>query len=294
MPKSGVCGGFSQKQKMMINSESTREPIIMAWVANLMFSSRIENAARNLGLEFVLIERAADLVPGDSPGNRNTFMDRITHWGPALIVSDLGNSEVPWEEWINWLRTASSTRRIPVVCFGSHKDVDTLRMARSAGADAVLARSRFFSSLPETIQKYAYRIDGQLLADDCLGSLHEKAKQGIEQFNQGQYFEAHELLETAWMEDPSVGRNLYRAILQVAVAYYQIQNDNYPGAVKMFLRLRGWINSLPRVCKNVDVEKLRQDAFKVYEQVLALGPKHLTDFETRSFQPIFYSSPVES
>ncbi len=278
----------------MLNFEGTKDPIIMAWVANLMFSSRIESAARNLGFEFMLVETVSDLISGDSQGNRNSFMDRITQLGPALIISELGDDDLPWEQWINWLRTASSTHRIPVVCFGSHKDVDTLKLAKAAGADAVLARSRFFSSLPETIQKYAYRIDVETMAQDCQGELHEQAKAGIVLFNQGEYFEAHELLELAWIEDLSVGRNLYRAILQVAVAYYHIQNNNYAGAVKMFLRLRGWINSLPGVCKGVEIAKLRKDAFEVYEQILALGSQNLTEFETQNFQPIVYSDLAES
>ncbi len=277
----------------MKNSAGIKTPLVMAWVSNLMFSPRIESAARNLGFEVKLIEQAADLLGAAMPGSRNTFMDRITHDAPAIVICDLDDDAIPWEEWINWLRTASSTRRIPVICFGSHKDVETLKRAKSAGADAVLARSRFFSSLPEMIQKYAHRVDDEALAKDCLGDLDARASKGIEQFNRGEFYEAHESLETAWMEDSSVGRNLYRAILQVSVAYYQIQQDNYPGAVKMFLRLRGWINSLPDVCKSVDVAKLRKDAYAVYERVLARGPEGLNEFDQQSFQPIAFANRVD-
>ena len=277
----------------MKNYAEIYSPLVMAWVSNLMFSPRIESAAVDLGFEIKLIERPEDLMGDVASGSRNAFMDRITYEAPALIICDLEANEIPWEEWINWLRTASSTRRIPVICFGSHKDVETLKRAKSAGADAVLARSRFFSSLPEMIQKYARRIDQQALNMDCQQNLDSRAHQGIEQFNCGEYFEAHESLEAAWMEDSSVGRILYRAILQVAVAYYQIQQENYPGAVKMFLRLRGWINSLPDVCKSVDVAKLRHDAFEVYERILALGPERLNEFDPLSFRPIAFANRIE-
>jgi len=126
----------------------------MAWVSNLMFSPRIESAAQGLGFEFKLIERATDIIGAEVPGSKNTFMDRITHLAPALIICDLENNEIPWEEWINWIRSSSSTLQVPVICFGSHKDVETLKRAKSTGADEVLARSRFFSSLPEMILKY--------------------------------------------------------------------------------------------------------------------------------------------
>ncbi len=143
----------------MNNTAEINNSPVMAWVSNLMFSPRIESAAVDLGFEFKLIEGAEDLMGKVRSGDRNAFMDRITLEAPALIICDLDANAIPWEEWINWLRTASSTRRIPVICYGSHKDVETLKRAKTAGADAVLARSRFFSALPETIQKYAYRID---------------------------------------------------------------------------------------------------------------------------------------
>jgi hypothetical protein len=46
---------------------------------------------------------------------------------------------------------------------------------------------------------------------------------------------------------------VYRAVLQVAVAYFQIERGNYNGAAKMFLRLRQWIDPLPDYCRGIDI-----------------------------------------
>jgi len=98
------------------------------------------------------------------------------------------------------------------------------------------------------------------LSEACSEQLSQRAIQGIELFNRGEYFEAHEVLEEAWREDHGLTRELYRAMLQVAVAYLQIERGNYRGSMKMFIRLRKWIEPLPEVCRGVDVAQLRMIA----------------------------------
>lgn len=115
------------------------------------------------------------------------------------------------------------------------------------------------------------------------------AIKGIEQFNQREYFEAHETLEAAWNEDSTPGRELYRAILQVAVAYLQIERKNYRGAIKMFLRVRQWMNPLPDVCRGVDVKQLRQSAQKVHEKLSSLGTEGIAHFDISLLPPVVFS-----
>ena len=52
---------------------------------------------------------------------------------------------------------------------------------------------------------------------DCNEPLHPKAVEGLELFNRGHYFEAHEALEAAWREETHPVRELYRGILQAGV-----------------------------------------------------------------------------
>jgi uncharacterized protein len=49
----------------------------------------------------------------------------------------------------------------------------------------------------------------------CMGALPPLALRGLELFNQGEYFEAHEALELAWREETGPVRELYRGILQI-------------------------------------------------------------------------------
>ena len=151
-----------------------------------------------------------------------------------------------------------------------------------------MARSRFVNDIPRIIENYGRVPEYDAIEDACSQDLPELAIEGIKLFNHGEYFEAHELLEEAWIADDTVGRELFRALLQVAVAYLQIERENYNGAKKMFLRLRQWISPLPNECKGIDIKKLRVDIGLVYKELSALGSERISEFDRTLFQPILF------
>ena len=59
---------------------------------------------------------------------------------------------------------------------------------------------------------------------------------GLDLLNRGDYFEAHEAIETAWRAELGGIRQLYQGILQVAVVYHHIIHDNNYGARKVIRR----------------------------------------------------------
>jgi uncharacterized protein len=95
------------------------------------------------------------------------------------------------------------------------------------------------------------------------GTLPDDVIKGIHCFNTGEYFEAHEYLETAWRAEPGLIRNLYRGILQIAVGYYHLLRGNQRGALKMFARSKEWLTPLPDTCCGIDIQQFRLDAYAV-------------------------------
>jgi hypothetical protein len=124
----------------------------------------------------------------------------------------------------------------------------------------------------------------------CSQPLHPEAVHGIQLFNAGAYFEAHEALETAWRAEPGYIRNLYQGILQVGVGYYHLLHGNYTGACKMLQRARPWLSSFPAYCCGINLEQFRQDADAVEQAVLRLGSVHIEDFDKTLLKPIDYQS----
>jgi uncharacterized protein len=282
----------------MHSSEET--PLILGFIADLIFAVKIEQAAAGLGYQVDWVERAEQVVPplpaGGSTepfdGPAGALIDAVSQRQPSLMIFDLGNSAIPWREWLPLLKSSPATRRIPLLCYGSHVDANTLAEARRCGADSVVARSRFASDLPHLLEKYARLPDFAAIQQGCQEELSEMGMRGLEAFNHGKYFEAHELLEAAWNQDATPAKELYRAILQVAVAYYQIERGNYNGAVKMFQRMRQWFEPLPDECRGVDVKKLRLAAERAYARLLELGRQHLIEFDRNDFEPVVYRKPA--
>jgi hypothetical protein len=81
-------------------------------------------------------------------------------------------------------------------------------------------------------------------------------------------------------------RDLYRAILQVGVAYYQITRGNPRGALKMLLRSVQWIAILPDVCQGVDVKRLRDDSYGVRAALESMDPDDIAAFDPRLLKPV--------
>lgn len=265
-------------------------PIIVGFVADLMFTPRIQKGAEAAGFQVVWVEKAADLgehdpnalkeTPGEMMyGRDHQLFQKITQWQPALLLFDLTNQAIPWHHWLPALKSSPATRRIPIIAFGPHEDVDLFQTAKSRGADAVYARSRFFSDMPALFQKHARLPDRDALADTCAEPLADLAREGIELFNRGEYYKCHDALEEAWRQDQTRGRDLYQGILQFGIALYQIERGNYRGAVKMLLRLRQWLEPLPEVCRGVNVAKVRQNIQLVADTVQRLGAEQLSEFD---------------
>jgi predicted metal-dependent hydrolase len=120
----------------------------------------------------------------------------------------------------------------------------------------------------------------------CEGDLPSLVRSGLEMFNRGEYFAAHELLEEAWRSEPGPVRELYRGILQIAVAYYHLLRGNYTGASKMFLRSRTWLDPFAARCCGIDLDGFRQDYGLVEKQLLRLGPDRIRHFDRSLLKPI--------
>lgn len=95
-----------------------------------MFSSRIMNTAQSLGAAVKLIRDPNKLA--DEPG-RQVIVD-LNQEGAIAAAAD-------WKE----------SHGGPVIGFVSHVDVEIIELARQAGIDQILPRSRFVQILPELL-----------------------------------------------------------------------------------------------------------------------------------------------
>jgi hypothetical protein len=236
--------------------------LVLALTSDLFIVPRLQDVVRALGFEIAVVDRPEGLgasgeaslraVPLTEPleGPDAVLMRRLVVRRPALILVDTAGDEIPWERWISTLKTSAATRRIPILLAACR--YRRLVRAGQTGADEVLAAH----TEPSTAPALGACADLSLEAA-CLGPLSRGAVRGIEHINAGEYFEAHEELEHAWMEAGESEGYLYRALLQVAVALLQVERRNPRGARKMLLRVREWLDPLPALCRGVDLKAVR-------------------------------------
>jgi predicted metal-dependent hydrolase len=211
------------------------------------------------------------------------YIPRLADDHAALILVDATRED--WRFWTTTPKTSPATRRIPLFLIG---DVAT-ETGLTVGADLVFPVDQFLHQLPQLIGDYARLQSAEEQAQlqcDCEAELPQLAQQGIEKFNQREFYKQHDLFEALWVETQSPVRDLYRAILQVGVAYFQIERGNYRGAHKMLLRSVQWLTLLPDQCQGVDVAQLKEDSYRVRLELERLGESKIHEFNQSLLKPV--------
>lgn len=113
--------------------------MILCIVDDLMFSTKISGAAKQLGVELAF-ERAADKV-----------LTRVRDERPDLVIFDLNSARLRPIDMIAAIKADPDLKSARTLGFVSHVRVDLIAAARQAGADEVLARSTFSERLGDIL-----------------------------------------------------------------------------------------------------------------------------------------------
>jgi len=203
----------------------------------------------------------------------------------ALILVD--GDQPDWHFWTTTPKTSPATRRIPIILVADSADVRD--KALGAGADLALTPAELLEDLPRLVTDYARALDpatAEQLDCECHEDLPPLAVQAVEKFNAGEYYPQHDLFEEQWMHTTGPVRDLYRAVLQVGIAYFQITRGNHRGAIKMLLRSVQWFALLPDVCQGIDIKQLREDSLQVRAELERIKPEDIANFDRSLLKPV--------
>jgi predicted metal-dependent hydrolase len=128
--------------------------------------------------------------------------------------------------------------------------------------------------------------------------------QGVEEFNQEEFYACHDTLEALWMEAPEPEKRFYQGVLQVAVAFYHLGNFNWRGAVILLGEGIRKLSDYQPVYHDIDVsnliiessqlltalQKINQDDLEAFViQLKALNKTDIQEFQDHD--PIMCSLP---
>ena len=234
------------------------------------FAAYVKQGAAYNNIELSHSQRLADVLIDESVAL--VFIDGADdRWRPALLTA----------------KNNAATRRVPICFVGD--EGESRAEAVTCGADLALSWGEFEARSDPLVRELARLPDAETLAQldcDCQQTLPALALDGLRAFNRGEFYRQHDLFEAQWVEAAGPVRDLYRAILQVGVAYYQIERGNYRGALKMLQRSVQWLRWLPGRCQGLDVAQLRRDSFAVRAELQRLGPARLAEFDRRLLKPL--------
>ncbi len=216
---------------------------------------------------------------------RTGYVARLADDRAALILVDGGDDH--WRFWTTTPKTSPATRRVPVVVITA--DAQQRDTALRSGANVVLAPDELLDELPLLLTELARIPDPTTLAEldrQCDEPLPPEAIEAVHKFNSGSYYKQHDLFEALWMQETGPVRDLYRAVLQVGIAYFQITRGNGRGALKMLLRSVQWLALLPDVCQGIDIAQLRADAAQVRAELERVGEDGIDQFDRTLLKPV--------
>ncbi|MGD1096234.1 MAG: DUF309 domain-containing protein [Bryobacteraceae bacterium] len=97
-------------------------------------------------------------------------------------------------------------------------------------------------------------------------------EEGIRLFNDGNFFECHEVLEEIWTGERGPRRLFLQAVIHIAVGLYHCQRGNPTGARgQLGKALRKLVPYLPSY-EGIDTRRLHADALAIAELIEAGSP----------------------
>ena len=115
---------------------------VVAVLSDLMFTVKIQEAAKRAGLEVVFVKSLESALAQAKDS-------------PAVMIVDLNTTALDALEFISTLKGDAETSKVNLLGYVSHVQSDLKQAAQEKGCDTVIARSAFSQNLPTILRRYA-------------------------------------------------------------------------------------------------------------------------------------------
>jgi hypothetical protein len=102
--------------------------------------------------------------------------------------------------------------------------------------------------------------------------------QGVEEFNQQQFYACHDTLEALWMEAPQPEKKFYQGVLQIAVALYHLSQKNWKGAVILMGEGLAKLDYYYPDYSGINVEQLMDETSQLLKALQIAGAEKVEEF----------------
>ena len=99
--------------------------------------------------------------------------------------------------------------------------------------------------------------------------------QGVEEFNQEQFYACHDTLEALWIEAIEPDKRFYQGVLQIAVGCYHLTNLNWRGAAILMGEGLRRLSDYPENYSGINVDNLMVQTEKLLETLQITGVENI-------------------
>lgn len=130
-----------------------------------------------------------------------------------------------------------------------------------------------------TVDRY-FELEGDA-REEYLTSLApgELLQLGIDLYNAGHFWNAHEAWEEVWLESERGLRNFYQGLIQVSAAFVHVTRNRYPGGVKLLGEGIAKLERYPGDFMGLHLAPFVEDARAARERLLQLGEARIAEFD---------------
>jgi len=240
------------------------------------FNKKLKGIIRSCGFNPLAIENEKEL-------------SKILSKNPDLILLNIDFLEIPWKKLLLENKEEIKKLTLPVLGYTSVSDHDWPKKkeeAKKAGCDAIISKISLLNNPSWQLALYTRPLDFTMAKK----KLPKGIRKGIELFNQAKFHEAHDEIEPVWLKEKRDFRMLYQGILQIGIAFYQIEHEKYDVALRMFtcgkLKIRHF---LPKF-QGVDVKSLFLDSERAEKALKKLGAEKISSFDQKFYPKIEVNS----
>lgn len=100
-----------------------------------------------------------------------------------------------------------------------------------------------------------------------MDNISSEVEKGLQHFNQGDFYEAHEYFETAWRQTDDPLREFYRALIHVSGGFFRLTQERPGAAKKFFTHALRWLREFPSPILGIDTAALKAHLLQMIEAI---------------------------
>jgi predicted metal-dependent hydrolase len=102
---------------------------------------------------------------------------------------------------------------------------------------------------------------------------------GIDLYNAGYYWNAHEAWEQVWLDSEREMRGFYQGLIQVTAAFVHVTRNEFPGSIRLLDAGIEKLERYPATFLGVRLEPLLTGAKAARSKLWSLGEKRIAEFD---------------